>query len=100
MSKGYLLPEPIGDNTHFTWGPILEIHSVLYYDIVQYLHRGLGADGEDLQQFHVYVNGQDCSRSLGSLDDALLCAIDLRNNGMGSNAAAYARRVLLLPERG
>jgi len=89
MSKKFKLPKPIGDQTHFTWGPVVKIHSIeaLGIDIVEYhpeivdRHIGTGNYEQTKTQFHPYFLGRDSSQSLQTLPQAVITALTLRRHG-------------------
>ena len=103
MSDKFRLPQPIGNETSFSWGPIVAVHSIGPYDIVEHHpavfknHIHTGEYDMERSEFHVYVAGRDGNMAATSLDVAMLLVIDLRINRMNSHAAKYACRVLGVP---
>lgn len=104
MDQGVALERLTGhrtapDGSRFTGGPIQDIHEIGPYAIVEYRddrRRLPVADqaGHGRTLFHVYVNGADSHRGYFSLDEALLGAIALRNEGANTRADLYAARLL------
>ena len=113
MSK-FPLPEPIGDETKFTWGPVVAVHRIGPYAIVEY-HPGIYGDtgghtGEyenERTQFHPYTRNDDgkwndTSQSTNTLDVALLVCIAVRKLGWADAGngrfVTHAARLLHLDE--
>jgi len=76
--RGYLLPEKIGDNTHFTWGHVREVHKIpgLEITVVEY-------NCPDVQ-FSVYFKNKECNISYSTLEEAIIAGIAINNLGMES----------------
>jgi hypothetical protein len=86
----------------FPWGRLIQIHSVGPYEIVEYAERG--ADNHETHPrqetgrtlFHV-GREKGCGgsgESFLTLDEALIAAIDFRNNGFGARGHTYAALAL------
>lgn len=61
----------------FTWGRVLTIHDAGPYTIIE--AKSNSASDEDRTVFHVYVKGENTSRSSYSFDGALIIAISYHN---------------------
>ena len=75
MSR-FLLPHPIGNVDRFTWGPVVNIHSIvaLDIDIVEYhpLNHTTKQYETEITNFHPYVKQKDSNRSCYSLEAAII----------------------------
>ena len=71
---------------NFSWGPIVEIHTIGDYQIVEYnpeIFENCCGTGKysDETQFHVYVNYDSAGVSYSSLDKAIIGAICVKYDG-------------------
>ncbi len=84
----------------FVWGPIVEVHEVGDYQIVEYnpqiFYRcsGTGKYDFDRTLFHPYINYNDTGHSYKSLDQALIGTIALKHDGLNSQAAYYFYKMI------
>ena len=112
MSK-FKLPEPIGDETEFTWGPVVAVHRIGPYAIVEYRpgiyenSRHTGAYEPERTRFHPYTRNddgkwKDTSQSTHTLDVALLVCMAVRKHGWANAGngrfVTHAARLLHLDE--
>ncbi len=83
----------------FVWGPVVEIHHIGLYSIVEYHPqifeegRGKGYDME-CTTFHPYINGRDTCHSFESLDDALFGAVFYKVLGGNERLSSYVKIIL------
>lgn len=90
--------DPYG--SRFSWGPVLEVHQIGPYTIVEYLEDTSTYDspaawarhGRTL--WHVYIDGKNAGMSALSLDAALAGAIAFRRDGANSTAGDYFMRMV------
>lgn len=90
--------DPYGDA--FMWGPIVEVHQVGPYTILEYLDDRSNAmrstewvkHGRTL--YHVFVDGKNSYVAALSLDAALAGAIAYRRDGEDSRAGDYFMRMV------
>ena len=81
QSCDFPLPQPIGEHRTFTWGPVVAVHRIGRYDIVEYRPQifegssGTGRYEASRSQFHPYVDGEDTNCGLDTLEQALVFAI-------------------------
>ena len=68
----------------FTWGKVKQIHDVGPYTVVHHQAEGVESN------YHVYVDGRDCSVGSSSLGGALILAIAYKN--LESNTANWMAR--------
>jgi hypothetical protein len=61
------------DGRPFVWGPIVDIHQISVYTIVEF-KRNIDND-ETKHFFHVYVGEYDANRDYETLDHALVAAV-------------------------
>lgn len=93
----YPLPEAIGTNKFFVWGPVVKIHKIeaLEISIVEYKET----DGE--HRFHPYVKGEDTSVGCNTLEEAIIWSLSVRSVGptrtFNHNHPYFACRVLEFP---
>lgn len=84
----------------FPWGRVIQMHSIGPYEIVEYAERGADNHPTHPRQetgatmFHVRTSASWTGESFGSLDEALIGAIDLRRNGLNSRARFYAAKMM------
>lgn len=80
LRDGFPLPEKIGTETHFTWGPVLKLHKIeaLEITIVEYEDKGTPA-------FSIYHQNKACGMSTPTLEQAVIFGIGIRK--LGSSAA-------------
>lgn len=92
---GYALPEPIGQQTYFFWGKVIQIHKIdcLKIKIVEY-------QDEDNIMFSIFINDEECGMSCNSLEQAIIHAIAIRHLGsnkvFNGNYAYFACKILEL----
>jgi hypothetical protein len=83
----------------FPWGPVVAIHEISDYQIVEYLqdhsgHRDPRAwEGHGERAFHPYIDGKDTCMSALTLDSALIGVIGCRREGPNGTAAYYFERM-------
>ena len=66
----------------YTWGPILRVHHIGRYAIVEYTpNEALGTC-----QFHPFIDGSDTNRGYDTLEAAIVGAIAYRFDGVNSHA--------------
>jgi len=90
----HLLPEPIGSETHFTWGPVKEIHRIesLNIVIIEY-HREVFENNSstgrysDSTNFHLHGT----STSYESLESAIIFGIAKHKSIDGSFAQSCCK---------
>ena len=79
----------------FTWGPVVKIHSVGEFQIVEYSpeifvnSRGTGKYDASNSGFSIYRNWKSEGISENSLDGALIQAIAKKHDGANSQAGHY-----------
>ena len=90
------LPEPLDGDTHFTWGPVVELHKLPRFEaiIVEYkpqIFDDSGATGKysDEHSFHLH----ETSSSFESLEAAIIFAI-ARHNKVNDDFARAACHLL------
>jgi hypothetical protein len=100
-SKQFKLPKQIGKETHFTWGPVVAVHTIGPYDIVEFRpqifdEKGFGTKEYEKEktQFSIFVDGKSTSSSCHSLDAAIIAAIAYRRLGCGNHATPFVCRML------
>lgn len=90
--------ENVKMNRRFTWGPIIAIHEVGRYAVVEYHERALNSSrltGRVL--YHPYLDGRDLSMSFQSLEGAFIQVFGnaaLGKNQMADAMAQAARKLL------
>jgi hypothetical protein len=100
MNRLEALPKtgiPAPDGRSFPWGPIVRIHKVGPYEIVEFLvdrsnhspHQPEALIDHGTTAFHPYIDGRDTSRSYWTLDSALVGAVGYRREGPNGRAATY-----------
>lgn len=90
--------DPYGDA--FMWGPIVEVHQIGAYTILEYLDDRSNSThsaewvkhGRTL--YHVFIDGKNTYVAALSLDAALAGAIAYRRDGMDSRAGDYFMRMV------
>ncbi len=88
------------DGQRHTWGPIQRIHVVGRYQIVEYLDDARNLYPIESRRTHgrttfdVYIDQKDVQRSYLTLDEALLGAIAIANDGVNTRADMYFARML------
>lgn len=91
----YALPEKIGNDEYFAWGPVTNLHKIEYLDIiiVEYVNTN-----DKTTTFHPYLNGNDCSSSFAKFEEALIFAISCKtvgfNRAFNNNHAYFACKIL------
>lgn len=86
------LPEPLDGDTHFTWGPVVELHKLPRFNAViveykpQIFDDGGGATGKYSDEHSYHLNGT--SSSFESLESAIIFAIAKHNKVDDSFAIA------------
>lgn len=83
------------DGREFPWGPVVTVHSIGRYDVLEYLrdNSNLGNPDEDSVAehgatfYHSFIDGRSTSCSYRSLESALVGAIDTARSGPNSRAA-------------
>lgn len=84
------LPNPIGDFDTFAWGPVVRVHCIGPYAIVEYhpkvINRGWACQKYDRSttRFHVYYEDKEWQNSYESfytLDAALIGCVTIRKHG-------------------
>ena len=83
------------DGREFPWGPIVAVHSIGRYHVLEYLRDNsrLGNPTEEsvtehgTSHFHAFIDGRSTSHSYHSLESALVGAIDHARSGPNSRAA-------------
>ena len=75
---------------NFIWGEIQNVHEVGPYKIIEAIPRL----GPNETRFYAYCDGQDLRRSFNTLDGALLHCMGYRADGVNSQFAEYALRML------
>jgi len=79
----------------FTWGNVISIMDVGRYTFINFepncdRQEAVDVSDETRFAFHIYIDGKDSSHSAGSLDQALVLAISLRNNASTKHSQASA----------
>lgn len=100
----FRLPKSIGEHTHFTWGPVVAVHRIGPYAIVEYRRQifegstSTGKYSDTETMFHPYVDGKDTNVGTYSLEMALLHAIASKQFGhcdaANSRVAFHAGKLL------
>ena len=86
------LPEPLNGDTHFTWGPVVELHKLPRFNavIVEYKPQIFDENGHGTKQYSdehsFHLNGT--SSSFNSLESAIVFAIAKHNKVNDSFARA------------
>ena len=84
----------------FPWGPVIEVHQIANYTILEYLEDLSRYDQPELWYRHgrtlyyVYVDGKSTNVSALSMDAALVGAIAYRRDGANSRAGDYFMRMV------
>ena len=92
-------PRGAPDGSRFPWGPIVKIHEVGPYQIVEYLddrssYPRTQQEGHGRTMYQPWVNGRSTSTSWPSLDAALVGAIAYQAEGPNGQAAYYFLRMI------
>lgn len=88
------------DGEKFPWGPVVRIHEVGDFQIVESrvdYSRTFGCRDPEMHgkpSFHPYYLGRSMSRSSYSLDGAIVEAIAIKYDGCNTKAADYFWRVV------
>ena len=91
------------DGREFTWGPVLAIHNVGPYAIIEYARDNSTTWGSDMDeirqnhgktQFHAYYDGRDISWACDSLEDMLVTAIAYKKHHVNSQLAQHFMTVI------
>jgi len=85
----------------FTWGEVIKIHEIGEYAIVEYhpwkSEGCIVLSGQpDMTEtlFSYYIDGEDCSQSAESLDEALAGCIAYKHEGANAQAGVYFMRMI------
>jgi len=85
----------------YTWGKVIQIHSVGEYDIVEahpWQRQGgsilIGRPDYTTVSFHGWVKGRDTAHCWGSLDEALAGCIAYKHEGANHRADVYFIRAI------
>lgn len=73
----------------YTWGPIIQVHQIGPYVILEYTPRVTGSARYEGVSFHAFVDGGDTNHSFNTLDAALAGAMAYRAEGPNSRAGQY-----------
>lgn len=86
---------------HYTWGEVIEVHTIGQYSFVEYHPwetRGSiilsGQPNYGARAFGAYIDGRSISRSYDSLDAALVGVVGYRHDGTNSQAAGYFMKMI------
>ena len=91
------------DGKEFVWGPIVKIHEIGEFKIVEHLRDystySLAKDDELVNEhgkpsFSCYINNKSLSYGVDTLDDAILGCIACKYDGFGSHVAGYIRKMV------
>jgi len=107
MSTAVTRPETIPgnrigpDGRRFVWGPIVRIHEIGVYQIVEYqrdvsnLHPMTEENAAEhgRHEFMVVIEGRRSGRVYRSLDSALVGAVAIRRDGINTRADVYFDRM-------
>lgn len=106
---GFRLPKTVGGENRFHWGPVVKVHEIGPYQIVEYHPRIYTASGYGTSeyekvrtQFHSYVDGKELGVASHTLDQALIECIAAKRFGacsaFNSRIAHHAHRLLGISE--
>lgn len=88
----------------FIWGPVLDIHTIGEYQIVEYnppVFKNCQATGEyklEETNYSVYKNWTSLNVSEPTLDGALIIAIAQKHDGLNSKAGFYFKKMIGIEE--
>lgn len=84
-------PFPVfGDE--FVWGKVVKVLEIGLYTIILYYPYLKGREkgvAWATNRYHLYINGKDTSRTFQSLDQALVGAVAIQNDGINTRAHEY-----------
>lgn len=87
-------------NKNFAWGPIVKVHEISGFEIVEYHPQifdgstGTGKYNYKETRFHPYIDGKDTSTGHDSLDAALIYAIAQKYDGRNTKAHIYFQKMI------
>lgn len=89
------------NKSHFTWGEPIDVYDIGPYAFLKYHpwviddHSILtGVVDIDKIAYHIWIDGKDSSVVCATLDEALVTAVAIKNEGFGSCAATYFMKMI------
>ena len=89
-----------GQEREFVWGPVVAVHEIGEYSIVESHPQifenccGTGQYDHSKVDFHPYINGKDIGRGFASLDYAIMGAIFYKVDGPNTRLDMYMQILL------
>lgn len=74
----------------FCWGPVIRVHEIADFAIIEYLDKHHDAKNT-FHPVQILDDGsvRDFSRSYGGLEEAIVCALALKYDGLNSQAGGF-----------
>lgn len=84
------------DGNDFTWGPVIETHTIGNIEIVEHWVKGRRDAPFAEKSFHLFVDKKDTHQASKTLQGAVVLGIAKANN-LPASAAIYAAKLLDVP---